>query len=134
VGRRPVNAELVCELVRAHYDGDSQRFTVLAGQLAAAEELAGSAEVADRLRALLPGDEVATNSVYDPVRADKLIAGIVNDAGDLVSGLDLTAIGEDGHATANLLWKIAAGYLRRRNDEKFFEGDTGEGDKENGEQ
>jgi hypothetical protein len=29
------------------------------------------------------------------------------------SGLDLSAIGEDGHAVANLLWKIS-GYLKGR--------------------
>ncbi len=46
-------------------------------------------------------------------RADQIRAGIINDAGDLVSGLDLTAIGEDGHRVANLLWKIAA-YLKTR--------------------
>jgi hypothetical protein len=45
--------------------------------------------------------------------ADKVMAGIIEDAGDIVSGLDLTAIGEDGHEVANLLWKIAV-YLRKR--------------------
>lgn len=53
------------------------------------------------------------NAVYDRAKADKVIAGILNDAGDLVSGLSLEEIGEDGHAVANLLWKIS-GYLRHR--------------------
>lgn len=52
-------------------------------------------------------------TAYDPVRAGKIIAGILDDAGDLVSGLRLEEIGEDGHAVANLLWKIA-GHLRHR--------------------
>jgi hypothetical protein len=36
-------------------------------------------------------------------------------AGNLVSGLALEEIGEDGHLVANVLWKIAA-YLRKRNE------------------
>ncbi len=40
---------------------------------------------------------------------DKITARILDSAGDTVSGLVLTEIGEDGH----LLWKIAA-YLRQR--------------------
>lgn len=46
-------------------------------------------------------------------KADKIMAGILDDAADLVSGLDLEPIGEDGHQVANLLWKIS-GHLRRR--------------------
>lgn len=45
-----VNGELVAELIRAHYDGDEARFSVLARQAIASEELHGSAEVAQRLR------------------------------------------------------------------------------------
>jgi len=44
---------------------------------------------------------------------DRIAARIIEDAGNTVSGLDLSEIGEDGHAVANLLWKIAA-YLKRR--------------------
>lgn len=45
--------------------------------------------------------------------ADEVIAQTLESAGNLVSGLDLTPIGEDGHALANKLWKIS-GYLRGR--------------------
>lgn len=45
---------------------------------------------------------------------DRLAARIIEDAGNTVSGLDLSEIDEDGHGAANLLWKIAA-YLRQRN-------------------
>lgn len=45
--------------------------------------------------------------------ADKIAARQLDSAGNLVSGLNLDEIGEDGHQVANLLWKIAA-YLRRR--------------------
>jgi len=44
---------------------------------------------------------------------DRIVARHINDAGNFVSGLDLSEINEDGHAVANLLWKIAA-YLKRR--------------------
>lgn len=44
---------------------------------------------------------------------DRLSARIVDQAGNVVSGLDLGDIGEDGHAVANKLWKISA-YLKRR--------------------
>lgn len=47
-------------------------------------------------------------------RADKIMARQLDSAGNMVSGLDLSGIGEEGHGVANLLWKIA-GYLRRRN-------------------
>ena len=69
------------------------------------------------------------------VKADMIIAGILDDAGDLVSGLALEEIGEDGHALANRLWKVA-GHLRRRAGgrpsprEAFFAGDDGEGDED----
>lgn len=48
-------------------------------------------------------------------RADAITAGYLETAGNIVSGLHLDPIGEDGHAVANLLWKIAA-HLRRRED------------------
>lgn len=44
---------------------------------------------------------------------DRIAAAILEDAGNTVSGLALEEIGEDGHAVANKLWKIA-GYLRKR--------------------
>jgi hypothetical protein len=46
-------------------------------------------------------------------KADKIVADLLDKAGNWVSGLDLSEIGEDGHAVANQLWKIAA-YLRTR--------------------
>jgi hypothetical protein len=49
--------------------------------------------------------------------ADKIIARQLESAGNTVSGLALEEIGEDGHAVANLLWKIA-GYLKRRGQEE----------------
>lgn len=53
---------------------------------------------------------------YDRAKADKLMADVMNHAGNMVSGLDLEDIGEDGHLVANLLWKIS-GYLRHRRDD-----------------
>ena len=47
------------------------------------------------------------------VRADRILAGHLDGAGNMVSGLALEDIGEDGHALANRLWRVA-GYLRRR--------------------
>lgn len=44
---------------------------------------------------------------------DKVAARQLESAGSTASGLELSEIGEDGHAVANLLWKVAA-YLRRR--------------------
>ena len=54
---------------------------------------------------------------------DHVLAGHIEQAGNMVSGLDLSAIGKDGHAVANLLWEIAS-YLRRRDgqDESGTEG------------
>ena len=46
-------------------------------------------------------------------KADKIIASLIDDTADLVSGLDLTPIGEDAHAVANRLWQIS-GHLKRR--------------------
>lgn len=46
---------------------------------------------------------------------DRIAARELDSAGSIVSGLILDEIGEDGHAVANLLWKISA-YLHRRND------------------
>jgi hypothetical protein len=45
--------------------------------------------------------------------ADKIIAEKMEQAGNWVSGLSLEEIGEDGHAVANKLWKIAA-FLKKR--------------------
>jgi hypothetical protein len=50
---------------------------------------------------------------YDHARADKIMASALDNAANIVSGLSLEAIGEDGHQVANLLWKIS-GYLRGR--------------------
>ena len=46
------NAEYLTELVRAHYSGDSRRFSNLLNQVIAAESRAGHAHVAERLREL----------------------------------------------------------------------------------
>lgn len=45
--------------------------------------------------------------------ADRTAAQAIENTANLVSGLDLAEAGEDGHAVANLLWKIAS-YLRAR--------------------
>jgi hypothetical protein len=50
----------------------------------------------------------------DAHRLDKVVARILEDAGNTVSGLSLEEIGKDGHAVANELWGIA-GYIRNRN-------------------
>lgn len=44
---------------------------------------------------------------------DRTIAKILENAANVVSGLELSEIGEDGHSMANRLWRIAA-YLRTR--------------------
>jgi hypothetical protein len=46
-------------------------------------------------------------------RTDRILAVAFDQTGNYASGLDLSAIGEDGHAVANLLWKIS-GYLKGR--------------------
>lgn len=46
------NAELLSELVRAHYDGDQRRFGSLLNQIIASESRAGHVQVAERLRDL----------------------------------------------------------------------------------
>jgi hypothetical protein len=43
---------------------------------------------------------------------DRINATYIETAGNTVSGLNLSPIGEDGHEVANLLWRIAA-YLRK---------------------
>lgn len=44
---------------------------------------------------------------------DSVNAKFFDQAGDRVSGLDLSEIGLDGHAVANTLWRISA-YLAKR--------------------
>jgi hypothetical protein len=65
-----VNKEIVCELVRAHYDGDEPRFAALAAQLMRGESLAGSTPVAVRLRELLDSGHPS----WRDEEADALIA------------------------------------------------------------
>lgn len=45
--------------------------------------------------------------------ANRVIASQLDSAANVVSGLALGDIGEDGHALANRLWKIAA-HMRNR--------------------
>jgi hypothetical protein len=47
-----MNGEFVCELVRAHNEGDDARFAVILSQIIDSESRRGSDEVADRLRGL----------------------------------------------------------------------------------
>ncbi len=44
---------------------------------------------------------------------DRANAKYFDQAGGRVSGLDLTELGLDAHAVANLLWRISAYYARR---------------------
>lgn len=44
--------EYVSELVRAHYEGQQDRFDVIVRQLAASEDMHGRPEVAERLRSI----------------------------------------------------------------------------------
>ena len=53
----------------------------------------------------------------DPKKLDRILSRIVKEAGNTVSGLDLSACGEDGHALANRLWKVAY-YLKVRDTEE----------------
>jgi hypothetical protein len=54
-----------------------------------------------------------TRMVSTAGKADRILADTFDHAGNCASGLDLSAIGENGHAVANLLWKIS-GYLKGR--------------------
>jgi hypothetical protein len=65
-----VNGEFVCELVRAHYDGDEARFAVLVDQVASGAAFSGSTEVAARLRSLLDSGHPAWRDEW----ADAIIA------------------------------------------------------------
>jgi hypothetical protein len=56
-------------------------------------------------------------------KADKILAEVFDRTGNMVSGLNLDPIGEDGHQVANLLWKIG-GYLKRRAQEREDFGDA----------
>jgi hypothetical protein len=44
---------------------------------------------------------------------DRYLAREFDSAGDMASGLELSEIGEDGHAVANLLWKISSYYAKK---------------------
>ena len=57
-------------------------------------------------------------------KADKILAEVFDRTGNLVSGLVLDDIGEDGHAVANLMWKISS-YLKRRAQTREDFGDDG---------
>jgi len=56
----------------------------------------------------------ASRRTEPPRGFDGLAARRFDNVGNIASGLTLDEIGEDGHAVANKLWKIAA-YLKRRN-------------------
>jgi hypothetical protein len=47
------------------------------------------------------------------VTGDRIISRHLESVGNMVSGLDLTDLGKDGHQVANELWHIAA-YLWQR--------------------
>jgi len=44
---------------------------------------------------------------------DRICARHIETAANIISGLELSEIGEDGHLVANKLWKIES-YLRKR--------------------
>lgn len=48
-----INGEYLCELVRAHYDGDKERFDTILGQITSSAARAGHHEVALRLQDLV---------------------------------------------------------------------------------
>jgi hypothetical protein len=66
--------------------------------------------------------EAAVSQQYDRAKADKIMADALGHCGNIVSGLNLDAIGEDGHEVASLLWKIS-GYLKKRNQSREDFGD-----------
>lgn len=47
-----INGEYLCELVRAHYDGDDARFNVILQQIIGSETRKGDSEAAGRLRSI----------------------------------------------------------------------------------
>jgi SpoVK/Ycf46/Vps4 family AAA+-type ATPase len=67
------NAELISELVRAHYAGDQRRFGNLLNQYIAAESRAGHVRLAQRLRELrAEADTAATTTPTAPPRPTQL--------------------------------------------------------------
>jgi hypothetical protein len=57
-------------------------------------------------------------------KADKILAEVFDRCGNMVSGLALEPIGEDGHEVANLMWKISS-YLKNRAQARADFGDDG---------
>lgn len=47
-----MNGEYLCELVRAHYDGDHDRFDAILTQIIGSEDRQGRHAVADRLKSI----------------------------------------------------------------------------------
>ena len=62
------NAELISELVRAHYAGDQRRFGNLLNQVIASESRAGHVRLAQRLRALRAEAEAAPEAPARPTQ------------------------------------------------------------------
>jgi hypothetical protein len=72
----------------------------------------GSIEVERVLSKLIANPTEKYRSLWDTPTMENIIARDLDHAANIVSGLHLDDIDEDGHSVANLLWKISA-YIRK---------------------
>lgn len=95
------NAELISELVRAHYSGDQRRFGNLLNQVIASESRAGHVRLAQRLRELRIEAEAAQESPARPTqlaRAPRDLAHVLSVAYSDVKLADLVLSPENRRA------------------------------------
>lgn len=72
----------------------------------------GSIEVERELSKLIANPTEKYLSLWGTPTAENIIARDLDHAANIVSGLHLGPIEEDGHYVANLLWRISA-YVRK---------------------
>jgi SpoVK/Ycf46/Vps4 family AAA+-type ATPase len=100
------NAELISELVRAHYAGDQRRFGNLLNQVIASESRAGHVRLAQRLRALRAEAEAAPEAAARPTqlaRAPRDLEQVLSVAYSEVRLSDLVLSSENHRALQRLV-------------------------------
>jgi len=100
------NAELISELVRAHYAGDQRRFGNLLNQVIASESRAGHVRLAQRLRALRAEAESAPEAPARPTqlaRAPRDLEQVLSVAYSEVRLSDLVLSSENCRALQRLV-------------------------------
>lgn len=101
------NAELISELVRAHYAGDQRRFGNLLNQVIASESRAGHVRLAQRLRALRAEAEAAPDAPARPTtqlaRAPRDLEQVLSVAYSEVRLSDLVLSSENRRALQRLV-------------------------------